>query len=316
MAGASIGNLYLEIEGKNGSRRRISESERLFFAGTFPTSAVHLLPIICGLTLKLRISAILFIFEAGVRKILQHFRLGSGLDDEHICRLGEEIIGFRPRRVFCPGLRLEMQVDEKAAFANTLFFLNQTAFTNDYCLSNKNVWGKVFIDAGANVGAFSLVAARMGARRIYAFEPLFPTYKVLCRNIIANGLSGKVVPINCALGEAAGSGKLSYSTSCDGGASLVALGSRRHAMQVKIRTVDGFMAKRGRLDFLKIDVEGFEAEVLRGARKTLARFKPVLCFSAYHLPGDKERLPAAVMLIRPDYRCALHKGVDENCYCD
>ena len=58
-----------------------------------------------------------------------------------------------------------------------------------------------------------------------------------------------------------------------------------------------------RADFIKVDVEGMEAEVIRGARETIRRDHPVLVVSGYHKPDDLETLPRLIREIEPAYQC-------------
>jgi hypothetical protein len=65
-----------------------------------------------------------------------------------------------------------------------------------------------------------------------------------------------------------------------------------------------------------MDVEGYEENVLLGARETIRKWKPVLSFSAYHKPTDKTRLPEVVKSIRSDYDIRLNKHFEEDFYCE
>src|SRR5262245_63764815 len=72
--------------------------------------------------------------------------------------------------------------------------------------------GGVLYDVGANVGAFSLVAAKVCARRgtVVAFEPGFASYAHLCANIVLNHCEPIIVPVPLALGSASGLGRFRY----------------------------------------------------------------------------------------------------------
>jgi hypothetical protein len=88
--------------------------------------------------------------------------------------------------------------------------------------------------------------------------------------------------------------------------------------KVHVTTLDGFFSSRAgeAPAFVKMDIEGFEEQALLGGKKTIASCKPILSFSAYHKPTDKEVLPRTVRSIREDYSCTLHSMGEEDFYCD
>jgi FkbM family methyltransferase len=122
----------------------------------------------------------------------------------------------------------------------------------------------VFVDVGAIVGAYSLRAASHGMK-VYSFEPNPENVKVLKRNAEINHLS--IDLLEYALGSAEGRAKMSP----NGALSRISVDG---AVEVPIRTLDSFDLPRA--DLLKVDVEGYELEVLNGARKTLARCHPTV----------------------------------------
>lgn len=139
--------------------------------------------------------------------------------------------------------------------------------------------GDVVYDIGANVGAYSLVAARSGsgARKVYSFEPGFANYSQLCRNILLNGCDGQVVPLPIALSDTTGLAEFRFATTSPGAASqtLQSNGTEPRVSD-SVQTVITW-----RLDDLvrsldlqppslvKIDVDGGEVRVLEGASETL-----------------------------------------------
>lgn len=128
--------------------------------------------------------------------------------------------------------------------------------------------GDRFVDVGANVGVHTTLAAACGAE-VVALEPLPAARAMLERNLARNGLSERVRVL--AAGAAAEDGELVFT---DGPSCLnhvvtagrVETGPTR---RVPVRRVDG-VAPPGPNTILKIDVEGYEAEVLRGAQGLLA----------------------------------------------
>jgi FkbM family methyltransferase len=127
--------------------------------------------------------------------------------------------------------------------------------------------GGVFVDVGANVGVLTLAAAqRVGpSGRVYAIEPHPAVYQYLIDNIALNGFSN-VVAMDCALGATEGLANLSDRRSDDQNSIVDA-----SALSVPMRRLDDIVPPDERVDLLKIDVEGFELFVLRGASDTLKR---------------------------------------------
>jgi FkbM family methyltransferase len=139
--------------------------------------------------------------------------------------------------------------------------------------------GMTALDVGANVGAYSLLLGQwVGASgAVYAFEPAPTPFDGLTRHIRLNALDSIVTAIPAAVGAARTTARLVVGSTA--GESRLA---NRHDTQattvdVAVTTIDEFCAER-RLtpDFIKIDVEGAELDVLRGARATIGRLRDTL----------------------------------------
>jgi FkbM family methyltransferase len=124
----------------------------------------------------------------------------------------------------------------------------------------------LFVDIGANIGSYSILsAAHIGCDTI-SIEPVPATFNHLIDNIRINGIEEKIEALNIALG--AQEGTIAF-TSNMGTMNHVATSNDRDTIMVKICSLDDILGKRTPI-LLKIDVEGFETEVLNGASQTLA----------------------------------------------
>lgn len=143
--------------------------------------------------------------------------------------------------------------------------------------------GGVFVDVGAHVGFFTVKGARAvgTAGRVIAIEPNPETLKELNGNIRASGLTNvQVIPVACTDSDQT----LTLYSERDhpAGASLSErnAGTRggRASFSVRGRRLDDVVQELSlaRIDVIKIDVEGAETLVLRGALGTLRRYRPVL----------------------------------------
>lgn len=140
--------------------------------------------------------------------------------------------------------------------------------------------GGVALDVGANVGAYTLLFGRWmrPGGRVYAFEPAPDAFGGLVRQVLLNELREVVTPVCAAVSSTSGSAALV----ADGFAGTNRLappssdpsssGAPSAGTRVETVSLDDFCAREGITPtVIKIDVEGAELEVLRGARRTLRR---------------------------------------------
>ena len=125
----------------------------------------------------------------------------------------------------------------------------------------------VFIDVGANVGSYTILAsAEVGAKTI-SIEPVPSTFHCLKNNIALNDIADLVVSHN--IGLAGSKGLLKFTGSLDT-VNHVATTDDKYMIEVQVDTLDS-IAKDCDPVLIKIDVEGYETEVLKGACNTLSK---------------------------------------------
>lgn len=135
----------------------------------------------------------------------------------------------------------------------------------------------VVIDAGANIGLVAIPIAQqmlVNKGKVIAFEAQRMMSYALCGSAALNDLENLIV-YNQALGAVKGTlqaGKLNYSQPQDFG--LYSLVDQGHASSEKIEVVTVDSLKLSKLDFFKIDVEGMEVDVLKGAKETIEDHQP------------------------------------------
>ncbi len=139
--------------------------------------------------------------------------------------------------------------------------------------------GDAFYDIGANVGAYSFVAdaAAGGGATVYAFEPSFATFSALSQNILLNRCQGRIVPFQVALWHETKVLMLEYSDVVPGAAlhhleEQAPSDSRKPVTPILSFRLDDFIRDFGLRppNHIKLDVDGAEVNVLRGAEQTLA----------------------------------------------
>lgn len=163
--------------------------------------------------------------------------------------------------------------------------------------------GMTVVEAGANIGVHTLaIAQQVGAPgRVLAFEPQRSVFQMLCANLALNGLE-QVEPHWAALGNTDGVITVPRLDSAQrqnfGGLSL---GDAPSGDRVRLARLDTLGLPACHL--IKIDVEGMELDVLRGATDTIRRYGPLI----YTENDRQDRSPAVIEQLQAfGYRCFWH----------
>lgn len=140
--------------------------------------------------------------------------------------------------------------------------------------------GSLVIDIGANIGDYSIVAVKRFNCRAIAIEPSPSPYRLLLRNIAINKVEDSVKPLNIAVSDVDASIEMKVSEKWG---YVVTSSAEGESVSVDTRKLDSFtdddtLNKAG---IVKIDVEGNEMSVLRGARKFLGAVGPRVIVEAH-----------------------------------
>ena len=208
-----------------------------------------------------------------------------------------------------------MQIETKACrhgtlsyFADDMYVGKSLKLYGDYSEDEVSMFKKllrpddVCIEVGANIGALTIPMARL-CKRVLAFEPQPDNYRLLCKNLDENEIYN-VSAIPLAVGSAACEAKI---------ATLEGLGCANYGcfeigsgdITVRMTTLDlALQTSDEKIRFIKLDCEGSELEVLKGAERTLKRCNPIL-----YVENDREDKSAQLVgwLIDHGNRCFWHK---------
>ena len=189
----------------------------------------------------------------------------------------------------------------------------------------RNFPSLVCLDIGANIGAFTMEVRSLGAGEVFAYEPVPETFAIL-ENSVRHDKSVHI--FQSAVGELQGTTRFfvpllvsdSVLASRDVDVTDV---DQEHVREiaVPITTVDLISGKLGvHIDFVKIDVEGFELEVLKGAFNTILTKAPAVIqfeFNAHH--GRRNQTMRDFKTLLPNYKmfrlaCASLRPIDVEDY--
>jgi len=182
---------------------------------------------------------------------------------------------------------LEIEYEYASAIGRSLFFAGrfEQAEIEFFARLIASAVAPIVLDVGANIGLHSLHWAVANPHAaVYAFEPCPATREILQRNVHRNSLQTSVTIVPHAVSSQ--SGQAQFFACADSAFSSLKDTHRERVIEiidVAVTTVDDFVADAGltRLFLIKIDVEGFEKEVILGAMNALQRFRPDLFVEIY-----------------------------------
>ncbi len=142
--------------------------------------------------------------------------------------------------------------------------------------------GMKVLEIGANIGYYALLEAKIVGEKgwVYAFEPSPYNFNLLKENIKLNGYKNIEIYQKAVGGKG---GKMKFFLSPYSNLSgFIKRNGKEKAIEVEVIKLDEFL-KEKKIDFLRMDIEGYEIEVLKGAKKTLSSVnKPKYIFIEIH----------------------------------
>ena len=181
---------------------------------------------------------------------------------------------------------------------------NNTVEANTACTVLQDIDKPIILDIGANIGTFATWVARWADPRqgkVYCFEPQRPVFQILCGNMALNNIHN-VYAYEMALGSEEkfiDLPEVNYNTLGSFGAFSLAdtdlsdtyTNIPNTKQRIKMTTVDNFVNdyQLEKVDYMKIDAEGLDIDVILGAINTIQKYKPDLYVEYLNLgPSKKE----------------------------
>jgi len=162
----------------------------------------------------------------------------------------------------------------------------------------------VALDIGANIGNHTLYFSRR-FRFVHAFEPNPTTYYLLKFNV--SGLPNALAH-NVGLGDEKGVFKLFENPTNAGGSTIVSGETTEDAVDVVVERLDDCELDRDGLCFIKLDVEAFEANVIRGGSGVISRHEPLIVMEQHASEFIDDTTPSISLLKDLGYRFCWHQA--------
>lgn len=180
-------------------------------------------------------------------------------------------------------VKFELQIEDW--IQQNIYFLGAYEKAELNLLNSHLSEDSVFVDIGANFGLYSLVASQKitNSGEIICFEPFPKNYAALKKNISLNSKS-YIISENIALGDKKDELKLYYQPN-EKNLGMVSANFMENSKTIKVDVMsfDEYVKENGvdKIDFIKIDVEGFENQVINGMKKTLELFSPMILIEIF-----------------------------------
>lgn len=185
--------------------------------------------------------------------------------------------------------------------------LNEIIWGNDYRFK-PDASPMTIVDVGANIGAFSIYAANLSPESIvYSFEPSPETFKQLLQNIKLNKIKN-IVPVNKAVFSKDTTLKL-YENGMSGQKSVYQAKKNTEYEKISAVSLDSFIKKNKikKIDFLKLDCEGSEYEILGHLSKQTFSIIDRIALEYHELNKSQHRSSLKKVLENNQFKVEVHK---------
>lgn len=143
----------------------------------------------------------------------------------------------------------------------------------------------IFVDIGANVGSYTILAGSIAGAKCFSIEPIPKTFMALIDNVNLNGIYEKVCCLNIGIGGE--NGQLKFTSTLDSMNHVKStIDTETNFINVPVKKLDDVLGDEEPI-LMKIDVEGFETEVIAGAVKTLSRHSLIAIIMELNGSGER-----------------------------
>ncbi len=174
--------------------------------------------------------------------------------------------------------------------------------------TNHKIKEKDIVDVGGFIGDSALIFSKLTEKKVYSFEPTATNFENMLRTIELNQVSN-IVPIFSGLGASQGHAVVNI----NGSASSILYNQfkKEEQEEVAITTLDKFVEENNlSVGLIKVDIEGYEQEFLKGAENVIRTQKPALIISIYHSAFDFFQIKPIIESWDLGYKIQIVKPVD------
>lgn len=243
-------------------------------------------------------------FYNELNKLSRAKKIISMIPERARLRVAKMLYDYEDASIHGIDIVVPLQDNGLVCFINTKDLIGwKIFFTGEYERGTNRVLeqyvkdGDVVIEAGANMGSETLLLSRLtGNGKVYGFEPNPYTFDRLKTNVSINELANVEV-YDLAVGEK--NGEISFNiypkNFCNAGMSSKYMDTPlTRKITVNQQTLDSFVESHNinKVDFLKMDIQGAEMDLLAGAATMIARFKPTIFLEALQIYNDIQTMYA------------------------
>jgi len=217
---------------------------------------------------------------------------------------------------------LEQKDRDKTSILNSFLCVLMIIFADQYHAREFIGLNDTVLDIGAHQGTFSAFAASLAKKgKVFSFEPTKSTFLILEKNFARQK---NVSVLNLGVGDITCQKIIATSkiyppsnlmTDSDS-YNINLLAADQKEQKVDVISIDDFIKSKKikKVDFIKIDAEGYEKRIIQGGKETIKKLMPVIAVSAYHCKDDKTKLIKMISQIQPLYRHRLSKLPEEDLF--
>lgn len=188
--------------------------------------------------------------------------------------------------------------------------LHEVLFNFENGIIARNMPDTVTLDIGANIGNHTLFfLSKCGAKKVYSFEPVKDTFRILRKNIKLNHYGKRAVLYNCGVGAAKGKASISLYDPNNIGSTQIQISETGG---LKVISIDGLNISE-KIGFIKIDCEGFEKAVIEGMLSTLRKNLPYILIEIR--PENYEYIFKTLTDMNYTFKTIVKNDEYELCFC-